>query len=422
MAGNDARAAGHLLRLAAPPEDDATLLQRFRACGDAEAFAELVRRHGPMVLGVCRRVLGDGADAEDAFQAAFLVLARRAGSVRKGASVASWLHGVARFVALRARHGARRRRWHEARAAGEPRPEPGADPELLAALDEELRRLPERYRAPLVACFLQGRTHEEAARAGGLSVSTLRRRLDRGRELLRRRLVGRGAGPALVALGASASSASVSASSAESTAALAAAFAAGKAGTTPTTVLAEGVLAMTGRTKLKALAATVLLLGLGGVAWGVGAGQPDKPAPDARPASNALAQPPAPPKEKAADPKVAAAKPAEDRIKAGDQLTIQAANALPGDPLGGRFQVEASGKVPLGIAYGRVKIDGLTLEEAEAAIRKHLQAAVGLKKPLVSVTRYIPPDDRALELRVRHLEDDVFKLQQAVEELRKQKR
>jgi RNA polymerase sigma factor (sigma-70 family) len=174
---------------------DAQLLERFLAGGEEAAFAQLVRRHGAMVLGVCRRLLRGEQDAEDAFQATFLVLARRAAAIRKGESVGSWLHGVARRVAARARTEAARRAAHE-RGCPAPAPADGSDEttwrEVRAVLDEELARLPERYRAPLVQCYLEGRTQDEAARQLGWSPRTLRRRLGRARDLLRARLEGRG--------------------------------------------------------------------------------------------------------------------------------------------------------------------------------------------------------------------------------------
>src|SRR5262249_22196880 len=156
------------------------------------------RRHGPMVLATCRRVLRHAEDAEDAFQAAFLILARKAGSIRRSESVGGWLHRVAYRLALKARAGAARRRRPLAR--GEPMT--FADPTAAAAgqeaqalLDEELQRLPERYRSALVLCYLEGLTQEAAARRLGWSKGTLRRRLGQGRELLRRRLIRRGLAP-----------------------------------------------------------------------------------------------------------------------------------------------------------------------------------------------------------------------------------
>src|SRR5262249_38624165 len=155
----------------------------------------LVERHGPMVLGICKRVLRDSQLAEDAFQATFLILAKRAGTISADGSVSSWLFGVARRVALAARRSEFRRRNRETRAfadAVQSAPA-GQWDELLQILDEELTRLSDKFRAPLLACYWHGRTQDEAARELGWSLSTLRRRLERGRELLKSRLEQRGA-------------------------------------------------------------------------------------------------------------------------------------------------------------------------------------------------------------------------------------
>src|SRR5262249_40235832 len=175
---------------------DEQLLQRFVRQHDEASFTALVERHGPMVLRVCRRVLSHFEDAEDAFQATFLVLARRAGSIRKTASLASWLHGVAYRVAVKARtrllHRTLRERESAARLVLD---DPLGDVtwrELRGLLDEELARLAETSRTPLVLCYLEGRTQDEAARELGWSLSTLRRRLDRGRRLLGQRPARRG--------------------------------------------------------------------------------------------------------------------------------------------------------------------------------------------------------------------------------------
>ena len=168
---------------------DRDLLARYAATGDGPAFTELVRRHGGLVWAVCRRQLREPADAEDAFQATFLVLAAKPHAVRRAESLGAWLHGTAWRVAGRVRR--RRGRTH-------PPVDPPArpdDPSLrdaLAALDEELLRLPAKYRRPLTACYLLDRTQDEAAADLGLSVSTVKRRLAAGRELLRHRLSRRG--------------------------------------------------------------------------------------------------------------------------------------------------------------------------------------------------------------------------------------
>jgi RNA polymerase sigma factor (sigma-70 family) len=147
------------------------------------------------VLAVCRRVLGDAHDAEDAFQATFLVLARKASTIRRQESVGSWLYGVAYRVAGKLRTEMGRRRSLERRAPLRPEVAPTADVtwrELCAVLDEELNRLPEKQRAPLHLCYLEGLTQDEAARQLGWSRGTLKRRLERGRALLRSRLTARG--------------------------------------------------------------------------------------------------------------------------------------------------------------------------------------------------------------------------------------
>ncbi len=174
---------------------DHQLLQRFAASQEESAFAALVRRHGPMVLGVCRRILRDAHQAEDAFQATFLVLARKAGSIRKQESVASWLHGVALRVAGKARTSAYRRSALERRVMAMRQPErelPREQTDLEEILDQELRNLPEKYRAPLVLCYLEGKSNEEAARELGWTQGMVRGRLFRGRDMLRHRLARRG--------------------------------------------------------------------------------------------------------------------------------------------------------------------------------------------------------------------------------------
>jgi C-terminal peptidase prc len=188
----------HVHRLAGGVAAEATdrqLLQRYVAHRDEAAFTALVERHGPLVLRVCRRLLGQAEDAEDAFQATFLVLARRAGSVRWRDSIHGWLHEVASRLAAEVRVKAERRRCHEAQAAARVPASTWPDHaarELGAVLDDELHRLPERLRTPLLLCYLEGRTSDQAARQLGWSLRTLERRLARGRALLRARLTGRG--------------------------------------------------------------------------------------------------------------------------------------------------------------------------------------------------------------------------------------
>ena len=196
--------------------DDAQLLGRFVAGPEQAAgvaFEALVARHGPMVLGVCRQALPDPHDAQDAFQATFLVLARKARSIRKPGSLPSWLYGVARKVANRARADAARRRAVEAGATLPDRAAPGRDPEDLSALYEEIDRLPGHYRDPIVLCYLDGLTYEAAAQQLRWPSGTLSVRLKRAKDRLRDRLTRRGvivpAGLLAAGLGSDAARASV---------------------------------------------------------------------------------------------------------------------------------------------------------------------------------------------------------------------
>jgi RNA polymerase sigma factor (sigma-70 family) len=175
---------------------DAELLERFLTQGDAGAFGALVERHGPMVLGVCRRVLRDSHDAEDAFQATFLVLVRRGNAIRGRGALAGWLHQVAHRIAIRASIAAARRRKLERQveqmvAVGRTNDPPAPDDELRV-LDEEIGRLPEKYRLAIVLCDLQGMTQERAAEELRWSKRTLQLRLSEARARLRRRLTRRG--------------------------------------------------------------------------------------------------------------------------------------------------------------------------------------------------------------------------------------
>jgi RNA polymerase sigma factor (sigma-70 family) len=176
-------------------ETDRQLLERFVADADAEAFGRLVQRHGPMVLGVCRQILRQEQDAEDVFQATFLVLSRKAGSIRAGEALPNWLYGVARRLALRGKSAAVRRQAREV-ALVEPPPAPlapeSAPEDLAPVLHEEIGRLPDKYRIPFVLCYLDGKTNEEAAQQLGCPSGTVFSRLARARERLRARLTRRG--------------------------------------------------------------------------------------------------------------------------------------------------------------------------------------------------------------------------------------
>jgi RNA polymerase sigma factor (sigma-70 family) len=276
---------------------DRQLLERFIAGEAAEAtFEALVDRHGPMVRAVCRSMLRDSHEADDAFQATFLVLARRAGSIRRRDALASWLYGVACRVAARARADAGRRRMLGRYLAERARLEStGAEhpnepmPELL----EEVARLPERYRGPIVLCYMEGQSHEQAAGVLGCPVRTIETRLQRGKARLRDRLVRRGLAPAagLTALGIDAAEAtpavmagSVPAALSESTARASVQFAATRAAGLATTAmgLAQVVLESLFWARLRRAAGLVLGLSLGLAltffAWAAAGQKSEKPA------------------------------------------------------------------------------------------------------------------------------------------------
>jgi RNA polymerase sigma factor (sigma-70 family) len=174
---------------------DTVLLERFCSRHDEDAFVMLLKRHGPLVMGVCQRMLPDVHDAEDAFQATFLVMVRKARSISKPEGLAQWLYGVAYRTAVRARSEAAKRRFHEHRAAESRNSTLNGDfmwRDLRPILDEEINRLPQRYQAPIVLCYFGGKTKEEAARILNLPVGTVSSRLARAREKLRTRLTRRG--------------------------------------------------------------------------------------------------------------------------------------------------------------------------------------------------------------------------------------
>lgn len=277
---------------------DHDLLQRFGSQRDEGAFHTLLHRYGPMVLEVCRAVLGNEADVEDSFQATFLVLAHKSASIRKTASLGSWLHGVANRTALKVRARSATRQKNEARAPvrGVAEPDDLTWREVRQILHEELTRLAERFRGPLVACYLAGKTQDEAAAQLGVAKSTLKERLEHGRALLRARLVRRGLGSLAMLSAAvlpSATSASVPVTLASNTVQAAQLLASGQAVTAvvsaEVTALTEGVMKTMTLTKLK-FATAVLVAATALAAAGVGlsgipapAAEPpkaDKPPPD----------------------------------------------------------------------------------------------------------------------------------------------
>jgi RNA polymerase sigma factor (sigma-70 family) len=276
----------HLHRAALAPDGagltDAQLLTRFVERRDEAAFEGLVRRHGTMVWGVCRRVLGDHHDAEDAFQAAFLVVARKAAAVVPREQLANWLYGVAYQTAHRARVAAAKRYARERVVASMPEPEaPAPQPQLWEEwqplLDRELHGLPEKYRVAVVLCDLEGKTRKEAARQLGWKEGTLSGRLARARALLARRLTRQGlalTGAAVAALlSENGASAGVPGAVVASTVRAAALIATGSsaAGLVPARVaaLTEGVMKAMLMNKLRVQTGLLLVVTFAGVAAAV---------------------------------------------------------------------------------------------------------------------------------------------------------
>jgi RNA polymerase sigma factor (sigma-70 family) len=275
--GQMATVVRHLRRAAQLREaaalTDGQLLQSFAGRRDEAAFETLLHRHGPLVLGVCRRVLGNSHDAEDAFQATFLVLVRKAASLLPRDTVGNWLYGVAYHTALKARDAVYRRRTKERRVAAMPRSGPADNTwlELQPVLDQELSRLPDKYREPIVLCDLEGKTRKQAARQLGWPEGTVAARIARGRALLGRRLTRRGItlslGTLAVLVSENAATAGMPAPLMATTIEAANVFAAGQTGglgviSTEVAALTRGVLKAMCLSRLKTV---VLILLVGGL-------------------------------------------------------------------------------------------------------------------------------------------------------------
>jgi RNA polymerase sigma factor (sigma-70 family) len=302
MAAHPEQLLRHIRRLASrpPSESDAALLARFVRSRDEDAFTALVERYGRLVAGVCRRVLGDAHEAEDAAQATFLVLARKAATLRRPDALAAWLHGTAYRLALRCRRADARRRCREVRSHATAAPVSPPDPldeltarELLRILDEELQRLPEAYRLPVILCCLEGRSQEEAAVQLGWTPGSVKGRLERGRARLHGRLTRRG-----LLLSAALAAAAVSRSAAAQVPArltgAALAFAGGEPATRASVAARVAALAeegLKGVALTKGKLAAVLLLAAGVAVAGTGMLAHEGPAPK-QPEATQPAEPP----------------------------------------------------------------------------------------------------------------------------------
>ncbi len=287
-----------VLRRERADSTDGQLLSSFIDQKDEAAFETLVRRHGPMVFGVCCRVVGNHHDAEDAFQATFLVLARKAPSVRPREQVANWLHGVALRTAMKAKAMTVRRRGREKQVTEIPEPEAaqqGQWRDLQPLLDQELNGLPENYRLPILLCDLEGKTIKEATQQLGWPQGTLAGRLARGRKLLAKRLASRGvvlsAGSLAAVISQNVASAGVPTSLMSSTVKAATLIAAGQevAGMVPAKVaaLTEGVMTSMMPTRIKIMAGVIGVLGMVAFAGG----QLMSPTATAQPPERAMPMP-----------------------------------------------------------------------------------------------------------------------------------
>jgi RNA polymerase sigma factor (sigma-70 family) len=329
-------------------------------------------------LCVCRNALADPNDAQDAFQATFLILVKRWGAIRKLESVGSWLFGVASRVAARARVEAARRRAAERRGglrvlgtADSPADE-GCDPaEFGPAVQEEVRRLPEKYRAVVVLCYWEGRTQEQAAAQLGCPLGTVCSRLARARDLLRRRLTRRGLAPlaGLVAAGLDPASASATVVATvpnplvSSTVKAAAHLMAGRAVSDVTTAtvaaLVQSVLRSMMMMKVKTVAIGLVLMGLG--AWGVSVAAPQAAPKRVTPTAR---QETRPDPSKAQPPLRTLG---DYVVEPPDMLQVEVLEALPGRPISGERLVRPDGKISLGF-YGEVYVAGLTIAEVKEKI------------------------------------------------------
>jgi RNA polymerase sigma factor (sigma-70 family) len=295
---------------------DGQLLEDYKSRRDMAALAALVRRHGPMVWGVCRRVLRDYHDAEDAFQATFLVLVRKAAAITSTALLANWLYGVARQTAAKARATAARRKERERQVTEMPEPVVAAQElrwDVQPLLDEELSRLPDKYRAVVVLCDLQGKTRREAARQLRCPEGTVAGRLMRARALLAKRLARRGVAPSGGALATVLSEKAASAGAPTSILAatikavtfVAAGHAASEMISAKVAALTEGALKTMFVNKLKAVTGVLLVLAvcLCGIGAAVGLGLQEGPTKQADPEA------------KRAEAKAAAEKAMQERLQ-----------------------------------------------------------------------------------------------------------
>ena len=410
-------------------QTDGELLESFLTRQEESAFALLVQRHGPMVLAVARRLLGNTEDAEDVFQATFLVLVRKASRIARRDLLGNWLYGVAYRTALEARRLRSRRQARERQVDVLPDPVDRARtqcPELPGLLDAALSRLPDKYRTAIVLCDLQGCSRQEAARHLCIPEGTLSSRLATGRRQLARRLARQGFPLSTGALAASLAESGSACPPAPLMLATGQAALRLLCRSTDVPIasakilsLVDGVIRAMFLHKIKVSTAVIVVLGLIGLVlgalvqdlWFSATSFASDPPRQGQPAKVAVAQ--APVKENQSSPKVEPK--LSDVIRPGDRLQIRVPGTLPDAPIQGVFQVEASGKVALGAPYGRVLVKGLSLEEAEQVITNRLAEII--KDPRVSLTRYDATLDGAAAGQVAELKARILKLEERVERL-----
>jgi polysaccharide biosynthesis/export protein len=370
---------------------DRQLLERFVSGRDESAeaaFTVLVQRHGPMVLRVCHNVLGDATDAQDAFQATFLVLVKRRGSIRRLESLGSWLYGVACRVSARARVEAAKRRAAERRGAlrvvqavDSSDGEQTAHADFGPVIQEEVRRLPEKYRAVVALCYWQGLTHEQAATQLGCPLGTVRSRLARARDKLHTRLTRRGLAPLAAGMAAALDGSSASASAfcaaaqiaivpsglVQSTIHAAVQVAVGQPIARVLSAVTESVvqkvlwnMTMIRICKIVSVLSLVCLVVVGVGLW---AQPPELQRRRPRPEHVVQEKTKAPEQPKSGIAHV---------VEPPDLVIVEVLDALPGRPISGERLVRPDGTVSLGF-YGDVHVAGLTVPEVKAKIILHLQ-------------------------------------------------
>jgi RNA polymerase sigma factor (sigma-70 family) len=383
---------------------DAQLLERFTLERDEPAFAALMARHGPMVFGVCRRLLPDVQEAEDAFQASFLVLARKAAAIQRRPLLAAWLYGVASRVASRLRGRTARRQGRETPAVeldALEGPEDAAWSDVRPMVHEEVRRLPEKYRSPVILCYLEGKTNEEAAATLHWPVGSVKGRLARARDLLRSRLTRRGLGISAGALAGALALAPTRASAALVHGTLGAATryaagdpAAGGLATARAMTLTKGVLHTMTLTKLKLAAAAALAAFAitAGVGW----------------CASRLADPPAPApggaKDKPAD------KPADKPTD--DKVAIQGVWRIAGLEEGGKEAPDNEETKRMKTAQMVISADKITVKMEGQEDKPCSYKIDPSKKPKeLDVTPLVGPDTEKDKLvpGVYSLEGDILK-------------